>query len=259
MLLFCILIFKNSNNNIGDNMNINFSELLNVTIRALSSLVTLFLITKMLGKKQVSQLSLFDYVIGISIGNFAAEMTINLESNEINGILAVVLFGLFAYLVSYLTMKSIVMRRFFMGTPTVIIQNGKILEQNLKKVKFDINDMLEEIRSNGYFDLSQVEYALMEANGKLSILPKAENRPLTPKDMKLKVQNEGLCANVIIDSKIMHNNLKNINKDEKWLKQELKVKGYADLDKILLATVDLNNKITIYERNLNIESKDILE
>ena len=108
MLLFCILIFKNSNNNIGDNMNINFSELLNVTIRALSSLVTLFLITKMLGKKQVSQLSLFDYVIGISIGNFAAEMTINLESNEINGILAVVLFGLFAYLVSYLTMKSIV-------------------------------------------------------------------------------------------------------------------------------------------------------
>ena len=99
----------------------------------------------------------------------------------------------------------------------------------------------------------------MEANGKLSILPKAENRPLTPKDMKLKVQNEGLCANVIIDSKIMHNNLKNINKDEKWLKQELKVKGYADLDKILLATVDINNKITIYERNLNIESKDILE
>ena len=259
MLLFCILIFKNSNNNIGDNMNINFSELLNVTIRALSSLVTLFLITKMLGKKQVSQLSLFDYVIGISIGNFAAEMTINLESNEINGILAVVLFGLFAYLVSYLTMKSIVMRRFFMGTPTVIIQNGKILEQNLKKVKFDINDMLEEIRSNGYFDLSQVEYALMEANGKLSILPKAENRPLTPKDMKLKVQNEGLCANVIIDSKIMHNKLKNINKDEIWLKQELKVKGYADLDKILLATVDINNKITIYERNLNIESKDILE
>lgn len=259
MLLFLHINFKNSNNNIGDNMNINFGELLNVTIRALSSLVTLFLITKMLGKKQVSQLSLFDYVIGISIGNFAAEMTINLESNEINGIWAVVLFGLFAYIVSYLTMKSIVMRRFFMGTPTVIIQNGKILEQNLKKVKFDINDMLEEIRSNGYFDLSQVEYALMEANGKLSILPKAENRPLTPKDMKLKVQSEGLCANVIIDSKIMHNNLKNINKDEKWLKQELKVKGYTDLDKILLTTVDTNNKVTIYERNLNIESKDVLE
>ena len=90
-------------------MNIDFSELWDVTVRALSSLVTLFLITKMLGKKQVSQLSLFDYVIGISIGNFAAEMTINLESKEINGIWAVVLFGLFAYMISYLTMKVFVL------------------------------------------------------------------------------------------------------------------------------------------------------
>lgn len=240
-------------------MKLNFAELLDVTIRAISSLITLFLITKMLGKKQVSQLSLFDYVIGISIGNFAAEMTINLESNEINGILAVVLFGLFAYLVSYLTMKSMTMRRFFMGTPTVIIQNGKILEKNLRKVKFDINDMLEEIRSNGYFDLSQVEYALMEANGKLSILPKSEYRPLTPKDMNLNIPNEGICANIIIDSKIMHNNLKMCKKDEKWLKKELKIKGYSDLSKILLATLDNNEKITVFERNLSEKSVDVLE
>ena len=240
-------------------MNINYLELLNVTLRAISSLITLFLVTKMLGKKQVSQLSLFDYVIGISIGNFAAEMTINLESNEINGIWAVVLFGLFAYLVSYLTMKSIVMRRFFMGTPTVIIQNGKILEKNLKKVKFDINDMLEEIRSNGYFDLSQVEYALMEANGKLSILPKSEYRPLTPSDMNKKVTKEGLCANIIIDGKIMHSNLKNMNKDKKWLQNQLKVKGYSDLSKILLATLDINDKIVVYERNENLKINNVLE
>ena len=240
-------------------MKLNFAELLDVTIRAISSLITLFLITKMLGKKQVSQLSLFDYVIGISIGNFAAEMTINLESNEINGIWAVVLFGLFAYLVSYLTMKSMTMRRFFMGTPTVIIQNGKILEKNLRKVKFDINDMLEEIRSTGYFDLSQVEYALMEANGKLSILPKSEYRPLTPKDMNLNMPNEGLCANIIIDSKIMHNNLKMCKKDEKWLKKELKIKGYSDLSKILLATLENDEKITVFERNLSEKSVDVLE
>ena len=240
-------------------MNIDFNELLNVTVRAISSLITLFLVTKMLGKKQVSQLTLFDYVIGISIGNFAAEMTINLESNEINGILAVVLFGVFAYIISILTMKSIVLRRFFMGTPTVIIQDGKILEKNLKKVKFDINDMLEEVRSAGYFDLSQVDYALMEANGKLSILPKPEYRPLTPKDMNLKVTKEGLCSNVIIDGKIMYNNLKNINKDEEWLKKQLKVRGYFETSKILLGTVDINEKLTIYERNYNIDSKDVLE
>ena len=240
-------------------MNIDFNELLNVTFRALSSLITLFLVTKMLGKKQVSQLSLFDYVIGISIGNFAAEMTINLESNEINGIWAVVLFGLFAYAISYLTMKSIILRRFFMGTPTILIQDGKILENNLRKMKFDINDMLEEVRGAGYFDLSQVEYAILEPNGEVSILPKAEYRPLTPKDMNLKVGKEGLCSNVIIDGKIMHNNLLNINKDYKWLKKQLKVKGYSDISKILLATIDINDKIVIYERNYEIEPNNVLE
>ena len=235
------------------------NELLDVTVRAILSLITLFLITKMLGKKQVSQLSLFDYVIGISIGNFAAEMTINLESTEIHGIWAVVLFGLFAYIVNVLTMKSIWLRRFFMGTPTVLIQNGKILEKNLKKVKFDLNDLLEEVRIDGYFDLSQVEYAIMEANGSLSILPKTEYKTVTVGDMKLKTPKEGLCANVIIDGKIMYNNLDKIGKKEKWLNSQLKVKGYSDISKILLATIDINDKLVIYERNIDIEPENILE
>ena len=184
-------------------MDINYAELLDVTYRALISLVTLFLITKLLGKKQVSQLSLFDYVIGISIGNFAAEATINLESNWINGVLAVVIFGIVAYLVSILTMKSIIARKFFMGEPTVVIQDGKIVKKSLKKIKFDINDLLEECRNNGVFDIEQINYALMEANGKLSILLKPEHTNITIKDMNLKKEPNGLVANVIIDKKIM--------------------------------------------------------
>lgn len=237
----------------------NWMELFDVTLRAILSLITLFLITKMLGKKQVSQLSLFDYVIGISIGNFAAEMTINLESDYLHGILAVVIFGVVAYLVSILTMKSIHLRRYFMGTPTLLIQDGKLLEQNMKKVKYDVNDLLEQCRTNGYFDLSEIKYALMEANGTLSILPFETERPLKVKDMKVKPKKEGLCANVIIDGKVMPNNLKNCNKDEAWLKKELKIKGYTDLQQILLATVDANEKLQVYERNLEETSKDVLE
>lgn len=237
----------------------NWMELFDVTLRAILSLITLFLITKMLGKKQVSQLSLFDYVIGISIGNFAAEMTINLESDYLHGILAVVIFGVVAYLVSILTMKSIHLRRYFMGTPTLLIQDGKLLEQNMKKVKYDVNDLLEQCRTNGYFDLSEIKYALMEANGTLSILPFETERPLKVKDMEIKPKKEGLCANVIIDGKVMPNNLKNCNKDETWLKKELKIKGYTDLQQILLATVDANEKLQVYERNLEETSKDVLE
>jgi uncharacterized membrane protein YcaP (DUF421 family) len=242
-----------------DFFDIKWMEVCDTIIRALISLTTLFLVTKLLGKKQVSQLSLFDYVIGISIGNFAAEMTINMDSQYANGLTAIIVFGLIAYLVSYITMKSMVLRRFFIGTPTILIQNGKLIEKNLKKVKFDVNDLLEECRSNGYFDLNQIEYALLEVNGKLSVLPKGEYSPVTIKDMKLKAIKQELVANVIIDSKIMPNNLKNMKKDVSWLEKELKVKGYKTLNNILLATVDINDKLTIYERNNHDNVHNVLE
>lgn len=241
-----------------DIINTDWMEILDVVIRALISLVTLFLVTKMLGKKQVSQLSLFDYVIGISIGNFAAEMTINVDSQFLNGIVAVIVFGLIAYLISIATMKSIVLRRYFMGIPTILIQHGKLVKANLKKVKFDINDLLEECRGNGYFDISEIEYAIMEANGKLSILPNGENKPITIKDMTLKPPKQGLCANVVIDGKVMHNTLKNLNKTEDWLLKELHNRG-KNIEDILLATYDVNEKLSIYENKLKDEILDILE
>lgn len=236
----------------------DYKEILEVSYRAIISLVTLFLITKILGKKQVSQLSLFDYVIGISIGNFAAEVTINLEAEWINGVVAVLIFGLVAYFVSIITMKSIVARRFFMGSPTIVIQNGKIIKESLKRVKLDINDLLEECRNNNVFDLNQINYALMEANGKLSILLKPEYLPLTPKDMKLNPEKNGLVANIIIDKKIMQENLKQMNKDDKWLLKELKTKK-VKLEDILLCTMDINDKLTIYKQKENEEIKNILE
>lgn len=244
---------------IGDIMDINFKELLDVSERAILSLITLFLITKMLGKKQVSQLSLFDYVIGISIGNFAAEMTINLETNEINGILAVVLFGIFAYVISYLSMKSIILRRFFMGTPTIIIEKGKILEDNMKKIKLDVNELLEELRAEGYFSVNEVEYAIMEVSGDISVLPKSKYKPLTPNDMKIDTTETGLECVAIIDGKFMKKNLISIGKNEYWLKKELKKQNYGDIAKILLCTIDNNMKINVYERNTNLKSKNVLE
>lgn len=233
-------------------------EIVNIIVRGLVSLITLFLITKLLGKKQVSQLSLFDYVIGISIGNFAAELTINLESKAINGLVAIIVFGLVAYLVSILTMKSILLRRFFMGTPTILISNGKIILEGLKKVKFDINDLLEECRGSGYFNVEDIAYAVMEANGKLSFIPVSNNRPVTTKDMNLNPKQDRLVSNIIIDGKIMKNNLKNMNKTEKWLLNQIKVKGF-ELNNILLATLDSEENIKVYEKNVKMQIKSVLE
>lgn len=237
----------------------DFMEALLIIPRSLMSLIVLFLATKLIGKKQVSELSLFDYVIGISIGNFTAEMTMNLDGQYINGVVALMTFGVIAYLISLVTMKSIRLRRFFIGVPTIIIQNGKIIEKAMRHVMIDINDLLEQCRINGYYDLTQIEYAIMEANGKISIMPKADYRPLTPNDMNLKVQKEELQANVIIDGVIMQNNLENMNKSIDWLEKELKVKGYKEYNDIILAILDNNDKLTVFDKNNNIKVHNVLE
>lgn len=232
-------------------------EILDVILRCLISLVTLFFVTKMIGKKQVSQFSLFDYVIGISIGNFAAEMALNLDSDYMHGTIAVIVFGIVAYLVSFITLKNLKLRRFFIGDPTIIIEDGKILYKNLKKTKFDINDLLEECRINGYFDISQIDYALMEANGKISFLAKPDYQTPTNKDLKINKQKTGLCANLIIDGEIIYESLKIMHKDKKWLIHEINIKGYK-LEDIILATLDLEETLKVYGKNVNSKSYDIL-
>lgn len=238
---------------------VDMVEVLEVIIRSLLSLATLFIATKIIGKKQVSELSLFDYVIGISIGNFAAEISLSNDIQYVNSFVAVMVFGLVSYFVSLWTLKSMRMRRFFLGKPTVLIQDGHIVRKNLRKVRMNVNELLQQCRTNGNFDLNEVEYAIMESNGQISILPKAENKPVTPKDTQLKVDKSFMCANVIIDGKVMINNLINMNKDEAWLTKELKVKGYNDCSGILLATLDPNEKLIIYEDNRNLKVRDILE
>ena len=236
----------------------DLSELGVVSSRTIFSLITLFFVTKMIGKKQVSELNLFDYVISISIGNFAAEMAMNLDSQVLNGFVSIVIFGISASIVSIITMKSVVLRRIIIGTPTMIIQDGKFIYKNIKRVKLDMNDFLEAAREAGYFDVSEIKYALMEANGRISFLLKEENQPATNKSMNLKIKSVGLCSNIIIDGKVMRKNLLIIKKDEKWLKKQLKIRGYNSYDNILLATVDINEKIVIFNKLEN-DVKNILE
>ncbi len=243
----------NVHNIIGDIMNF-----FNIFWKSLFSIIILFFLTKLLGRKQISQLNLFDYVIGITIGSVAAEISTNMDTDFWGGILVMVVYVAVAMAVSLATEKSIVLRRFIIGTPIVVIERGKILEKSLKRAKFDVNELLQEARINGYYDLSQIEYAIMEANGKISFLPKSKYMPVTPSDMKLKVARNGLVANVIIDGNIMRENLASIGKTEKWLRTRLHNLGYADIDNILLGTCDNKEKLTIFEKNIDlIEEKDL--
>ncbi len=235
------------------------SNFFNICFRTILVLIILFFITKMMGKKQISELNFFDYIVGITIGSIAADISLDIEKNMIAGIAALFIYGFISYIISFVSIKSILARRFFIGVPTVLVEKGKIIESGLKKSKIDVNDLLMEARENGYFNLDKIDYALMEVNGNISFLPKEKEKPVTKKDMKIKCSNEGLTVNAIIDSKYMVNNMKAINKDKEWLDHELKVNGYDNYDNILLATIDNNYKVTIYEKNVKPDKNTVLE
>ncbi len=235
------------------------SDFLNICFRTILILIILFFITKMMGKKQISELNFFDYVVGITIGSIAADISLDIEKDMLAGIAALFIYGFISYIISFVSIKSILARRFFIGVPTVLVEKGKIIESGLKKSKIDVNDLLMVARENGYFNLDEIDYALMEVNGNISFLPKEKEKPVTKKDMKIKCSNEGLTVNAIIDSKYMANNMKAINKDKEWLDHELKVNGYDNYDNILLATIDNNYKVTIYEKNVKPDKNTVLE
>lgn len=235
------------------------SDFLNICFRTILVLVILFFITKMMGKKQISELNFFDYVVGITIGSIAADISLDIEKDMLAGIAALFIYGFISYIISFVSIKSILARRFFIGVPTVLVEKGKIIESGLKKSKIDVNDLLMEARENGYFNLDEIDYALMEVNGNISFLPKEKEKPVTKRDMKIKCSNEGLTVNAIIDSKYMVNNMKAINKDKEWLDHELKVNGYDNYDNIILATIDNNYKVTIYEKNVKPDKNTVLE
>ena len=235
------------------------SDFLNICFRTILILIILFFITKMMGKKQISELNFFDYVVGITIGSIAADISLDIEKNMIAGIAALFIYGFISYIISFISIKSIWARRFIIGVPTVLVEKGKIIESGLKKSKIDVNDLLMEARENGYFNLDEIDYALMEVNGNISFLPKEKEKPVTKRDMKIKCSNEGLTVNAIIDSKYMANNMKAMKKDKEWLDHELKVNGYDNYDNILLATIDNNYKVTIYEKNVKPDKNTVLE
>lgn len=235
------------------------SDFLNICFRTILILIILFFITKMMGKKQISELNFFDYVVGITIGSIAADISLDIEKDMLAGIAALFIYGFISYIISFVSIKSILARRFFIGVPTALVEKGKIIESGLKKSKIDVNDLLMEARENGYFNLDEIDYALMEVNGNISFLPKEKEKPVTKRDMKIKCSNEGLTVNAIIDSKYMANNMKAINKDKEWLDHELKVNGYDNYDNILLATIDNNYKVTIYEKNVKPDKNTVLE
>jgi Predicted membrane protein len=221
-------------------------EFLHIIWVSLGSVVALFVLTKIMGYRQMSQLSMFDYINGITIGSIAAEMATSLEDDYLKPLTAMIIYTLAAILLSTLAEKSIVLRRFFNGKAIILYNNGTLYRKNFKKARIDLQEFLVQCRGSGYFDISQLQTAILECNGKISFLPLAQNRPITPQDLNLTPEAEAPLFHIIIDGNLMKHNLRHSGNNEKWLKSQLKAHGLSNYNEIFLATCDIHNNLHAY-------------
>ena len=221
-------------------------EILKVILVSFLSAVTLFVIAKVIGHKQMSQLDFFDYITGITIGSIAAELATELEK-PLKPFVAMVVYGMISFSLSVVTSKFPRMRKIVNGAPCVIMNNGKIYRKNLKKSKIDLSEFMVLCRQEGYFNLADIQTAVFEYNGRLTVLPVSAKRPLNPNDMNLTPEAECISTEVIMDGRILGENLKRMGLDDKWLKKQIKEQGYKSEKDILLGFCNQNKQLTLYK------------
>lgn len=219
---------------------------LTLCLTALGSFVSLFLVAKWIGHKQIAQLDFFDYINGITIGSIAAEMATELEKPW-KPLTAMVIYGGITVLLSFISSRFPRSRKYLNGTPTILLDHGKLYRENLKKAKLDLSEFLVMCRQQGYFDLTTIETAIFEYNGKLTILPVSDQRPATPKDLALSPQQELLFTELIMDGKILEGNLKRMGLDLTWLDKQLKERHIHSPKDVFLAVCDRNLTFTVFE------------
>lgn len=226
---------------------------LEVIVRTLVSVVVLFVLTKLLGKRQISQLSLFEYITGITIGSITAYISLDVDTDWYLGIIALAVWSLVSYGIEFLQIKSKKARDLIDGKGTILIKGGKILEDNLKKEKLTNEELLEQLRKKNIFLAAQVEFAIMEPSGEINALLKNEYLPITPSHLGIKVSPESESQNIIMDGEIMDEGLAAAGLSREWLNTELEKLGVSS-DNVFVGQVDTYGQfnVDLYDDKLKV-------
>jgi uncharacterized membrane protein YcaP (DUF421 family) len=217
----------------------------NVALRTILAFFAILLVTRILDKEQMGELTFYEYVTGITIGSLAADVaTITIISPWVI-LTALVMFAALTFLMGYVSLKSRVARKLLEGEPTIVLQNGKILAKNMARCRYNIDDLLLQLRTQGVFNVADVEFAVLESNGQLSVLRKSYKQPVTREDLKIPSSYEGLSSEMIVDGEIVYQNLQQNNLDEAWLIQELERLGIHSPREIMLASLDTGGNLYV--------------
>ena len=234
------------------------SILFSTIIKGILIYVLALILSKLIGIKIISQMNFFDFIMGVSIGSMIAKIIIDKDHVVLSGTIALIIFTLLTIATSYLNLKSYTARSIINAKTLILIENGRIIDKNMKKLRISINELMMKLREKDVFNLEDVQFAIMESNGQLSVLIKANKKPITPDDMNLKVKSLSLINDIIIDGKIIDKNLEIAGIDQNWLQSELKRKIINNIEDIFYAGIDQNKKLIIsqkYPDDFNIENK----
>lgn len=221
-------------------------EVFKVILTSLLSAAALFIIAKLMGHKQIAQLDFFDYICGITIGSIAAELATELEKPW-KPLIAMIIYGAISIGLSIITNKLPKIRKYINGSPTIIMNGGKLYRKNMKKARLDLSEFMVMCRQEGYFNLNDIQTAIFEYNGKLTVLPVSDKRPVNPFDMNLTPQPEYINTEVIMDGRILDENLKRLGLDLKWLQNQLELQGFHNAKEVYLGICDSNNKLSLFK------------
>ncbi|HEY9061322.1 MAG TPA: DUF421 domain-containing protein [Pseudobacteroides sp.] len=222
-----------------------------VFIRTLILFLIVVIVMRAMGKRQIGQLQPFELAVAIMISELAAVPMQNTGIPLVNGIIPIITLLVAQITLSLISLKSIKARSIICGRPNILIENGKINEVNLRKELYTMNDLLEQLRIKGTSNISDVEYAILETNGQLSIIPKSQKRPLTPEDIKIETNYEGIPLDLVIDGDVNYNNLKKAKLDEKWLMNELNNCGINNTKDALFVSLDSSGKVYFQKKAQN--------
>lgn len=221
-------------------------EFAKILLSSLVSYLALFLCAKLIGRKQIAQLNFLDYIAGITIGSIAAELATDLE-NMWKPLVALAVYALLTWVMSLIGIHLGRSRKFLDGTPSIIMENGRLYRGNMRKAKLDLSEFMVMCRKQGYFNLADIHTAIFEYNGKLTILPVSQKWPVTPEDMKLLPMQETMMAEVIMDGRVLDENLHRMGVDAAWLMRKLRAQGVSDPKEVFLGLCDAQKELTLYK------------
>lgn len=224
-------------------------EILMSSLRISFAYLLLLTLTRIMGRKMISQLTFFDFVVGVIVGSVAANLSVSQQNPVLSGVTVLIVLALITIIIDFSNIKSMFSRKLTNSEPVTLVENGKIIDKNLEKTRLPLDNLMMLLREKNTFNIADVEFAIFETDGKLSVLKKSQKQPVTPSDLNIPTSYSGLTKDIIIDGKVMEENLKDVKLDNEWLMGKLRDNHFNSTQEVFYAGLDTSGNLYISSKN----------